>query len=90
MRGDQPIHQDQQKLHLPAVFRLVLIIPILSPAHNPIHGVISAKCTDSWLAAVIEPAIPSNILMYPPRFVPFHYDKERIICLGLQLYILFC
>ena len=71
-----------------AVFRLVLIT--LSPAHNPIHGVISGKCTDSWLAAVIEPAIPSNILMYPPRFVPFHYDKERIICLGLQLHILFC
>ena len=86
----RPAHSSRSTEASSAVFRLVLIIPILSPAYNPIHGVISGKCTDSWLAAVIEPAIPSNILMYPPRFVPFHYDKERIICLGLQLHILFC
>ena len=87
---DHTSHQDQHRRAASAVFRLVLIIPILSPAHNPISIALSGKYTVSWLAAVIEPAIPSNILMYPPRFVPFHYDKERNICFGLQVHILFC
>ena len=43
-----------------SVYRLVQTIPIFSPVHNPnipIQIVISGKCTDSWLTAVIEPGI---------------------------------